>query len=212
MPGAAVIARESQSACGGPALLTRLYNWTMGLARHRHALPALALVSFAESSFFPIPPDVLLVPMVVANRTRAWLIATVCTVASVAGGALGYAIGFFLFEVVGRPLVAFYGYGEKFTVFTQWYDTYGLWFVFAAGLTPLPYKVFTIASGAFGLAFPTFLLGAVASRGLRFGVEAALLWWIGDPIRRFIENNLQLVAIAFVVLLAGGFVVLRVLI
>mgnify|MGYP001426869046 CR=1 FL=1 len=117
MPGAAVIARESQSACGGPALLTHLYNWTMGLARHRHALPALALVSFAESSFFPIPPDVLLVPMVVANRARAWLIATVCTVASVAGGALGYAIGFFLFEVVGRPLVAFYGYGEKFTVF-----------------------------------------------------------------------------------------------
>lgn len=184
----------------------------MGLAQHRHAVWALALVSFAESSFFPIPPDVLLVPMVIAARARAWLIATVCTVASVAGGAFGYAIGFFLFEAVGKPLVAFYGYGEEFAVFAQWYDTYGLWFVFAAGLTPLPYKVFTIASGAFGLGFVTFLVGSVASRGLRFGVEAALLWWIGEPIRRYIENNLQLVATAVVVLLVGGFVVLRFLV
>ena len=181
----------------------------MGLARHRRALPALALVSFAESSFFPIPPDVLLVPIVLANRARAWLIAVVCTLSSVAGGALGYAIGFFLFEAVGRPLIAFYGYGEQFEVFTGWYETYGLWFVFAAGLTPLPYKVFTIASGLFGVSFATFIVGSLASRGLRFGVEAALLWWIGEPIRRFIENNLQLVASAFVFLLVGGFVVLR---
>ncbi len=184
----------------------------MGLARHRHALPALALVSFAESSFFPIPPDVLLVPMIVANRARAWLIATVCTVSSVAGGALGYAIGFFLYETVGKPLVAFYGYGEEFDVVTGWYKTYGLWFVFAAGLTPLPYKVFTIASGFSHLSFVTFIVGSMASRGLRFGVEAALLWWVGEPIRRFIENNLQVVATAFVVLLVGGFVLLRFLI
>ncbi len=179
------------------------------MAARRHALWALAGVSFAESSFFPIPPDILLIPMVIANRARAWLIAGVCTVASVAGGAFGYAIGFFLFETVGQPLVAFYGYGERFATFQSWYNEYGLLIVFAAGLTPLPYKVFTIASGVTGLGFISFLVGSVVSRGARFYVEAALLWWLGEPIQRFLERNLQWVTAGFVVLLVGGFVVLR---
>ena len=179
------------------------------MAARRHALWALAGVSFAESSFFPLPPDILLIPMVIANRARAWLIAGVCTVASVAGGVFGYAIGFFLFETVGRRVVEFYGYGEKFETFQGWYNEYGLLIVFAAGLTPLPYKVFTIASGVTGLGFVTFLVGSVVSRGARFYIEAALLWWLGEPIRRFLERNLQWATAGFVMLLVGGFVVLR---
>ncbi|MCH8182205.1 MAG: DedA family protein [Proteobacteria bacterium] len=190
-------------------MLKRLYDWTLALAARRHALWALAGVSFAESSFFPLPPDILLIPMVIANRARAWLIAGVCTVASVAGGVFGYAIGFFLFETVGRRVVEFYGYGEKFETFQGWYNEYGLLIVFAAGLTPLPYKVFTIASGVTGLGFVTFLVGSVVSRGARFYIEAALLWWLGEPIRRFLERNLQWATAGFVVLLVGGFVVLR---
>ncbi len=181
----------------------------MDLAARRHALWALAGVSFAESSFFPIPPDILLIPMVIANRARAWLIAGVCTIASVAGGAFGYAIGFFLFETVGARLLDLYGYSEQFETFQGWYNDYGLLIVFAAGLTPLPYKVFTIASGVTGLGFVTFLVGSLVSRGVRFYAEAALLWWLGEPIRRFLERNLQWVATGFVVLVVGGFVVIR---
>lgn len=190
-------------------MLKGLYDWTMGLAAHRNALALLAFVSFIESSIFPIPPDVLLLPMVLAARARAWRIALVCTVASVAGGLAGYGIGFFLFETVGRPLLEFYGYMDKFAVFQTWYTEWGLWIVFAAGLTPLPYKVFTIASGVAGLDPTVFLLGSVLSRGLRFYVEAALLWRFGEPIRDFIERHLGKVAAAFVVLLFGGFALIK---
>ena len=190
-------------------MLRRLYDWVMRLAAHRRAVPALAAVSFAESSFFPIPPDVMLIPMIVANRAKAWWLATVCTVSSVLGGVAGYAIGFFLFEAVGQRVVDFYGYGHQFEVFQGWYTEYGLLIVFIAGITPLPYKVFTIASGVAGLPLGTFILGSVVSRGLRFFIEAALLWWIGEPIRAFVEKNLQWVTALFVVLLVGGFVALK---
>ena len=190
-------------------MLRRLYDWVIGLAGHRHAVPALAVISFAESSFFPIPPDVMLIPMIVANRARAWLIATVCTISSVAGGIVGYAIGFFLWDSIGRRLVDFYGYSHQFETFQGWYNDYGLLIVFIAGITPLPYKVFTIASGVTGLPLATFVAGSVVSRGIRFFAEAALLWWIGEPIRAFVEKNLQWVTVAFVVFLVGGFTVLK---
>lgn len=190
-------------------MLKGLYDWTMRLAAHRQALALLALVAFIESSFFPIPPDVLLVPMVLAARTRAWRIALVCTVASVAGGLAGYGIGFYLFEAVGRPLMEFYGYMAKYAVFQSWYTEWGLWIVFAAGLTPLPYKVFTIASGVAGLDLTVFIVGSVLSRGLRFYIVAALLWHFGEPIRDFIERHLGKLAAAFVVLLFAGFVVIE---
>ena len=190
-------------------MLRRLYDWVIGLAGHRHAVPALAVISFAESSFFPIPPDVMLIPMIVANRARAWLIATVCTISSVAGGIAGYAIGFFLWDSIGRRLVDFYGYSHQFETFQGWYNDYGLLIVFVAGITPLPYKVFTIASGVTGLPLATFVAGSVVSRGIRFFAEAALLWWIGEPIRAFVEKNLQWVTVAFVVFLVGGFAVLK---
>jgi len=190
-------------------MLRRLYDWVMRLAGHRHAVPALALVSFAESSFFPIPPDVMLIPMIVAKRAKAWWFATVCTVSSVLGGIAGYAIGFFLFETLGQRLVDFYGYGHQFDVFRDWYTEYGLLIVFVAGITPLPYKVFTIASGVAGLPLGTFIVGSVVSRGIRFFVEAALLWWVGEPIRVFVEKNLQWVTAIFVVLLVGGFAAIK---
>ncbi|TVR79263.1 MAG: DedA family protein [Rhodospirillales bacterium] len=193
-------------------MLQRLYDWTISLAAHRHALLALAAIAFIESSVFPIPPDVLLIPMIIAARDRAWLIAGVCTVASVLGGLAGYGIGFFLFEEVGRPVLEFYGYFDKFAAFQLRYVDYGAWIVFIAGLTPFPYKVITIASGVFALDPTTFMVASILARGARFFLVAALLWYFGPPIRRFIENNLGLVTIVFCVLLVGGFVVARYLI
>ncbi len=192
-------------------MLRRLYDWTMGLAAHRNALALLALVAFVESSVFPIPPDVLLVPMVLAARARAWRIALVCTLASVAGGLAGYGIGYFAFETVGRPLVEFYGGGDAFASFRDTYNAWGLWIVFTAGLTPLPYKVFTIASGVTQLDPTIFVVGSVLSRGLRFFGVTAILWRYGEPLRAFVENHLGKVTAAFAVLLVGGFVLISLL-
>ncbi|MBT4711108.1 MAG: DedA family protein [Alphaproteobacteria bacterium] len=190
-------------------MLRRLFAWTMGLAAHRHARWALAIVSFAESSFFPVPPDVVLVPMVLADRSRAWVLAAICTAASVAGGLAGYAIGVLAFETVGQAILDFYGAGESFQHFSDWYNAWGLAFIFVAGLTPLPSKVFTIASGVTGLALPVFIAGSVVSRGIRFFAEAALLRIFGEPIREFIETYMGLLAIAFVAVLLGGFALVR---
>lgn len=190
-------------------MLQRLYDWTIGLAQHRHALAALAVVSFIESSVFPIPPDVMLVPMILAARHRAWLIAGVCTVASVAGGLAGYAIGAVAFDEIGRQLLEFYGYAGKFEEFRDRYNEWGAWIVFGAGITPFPYKVITIASGVAGLDLTTFVIASVLSRGARFFAVAALLWYFGPPIRAFVERNLPQVATAFFVLLLGGFLLVR---
>ena len=190
-------------------MIERLYKWTMGLAAQPGALWALALVAFAESSFFPIPPDVLLIPMVLAARARAWVVAGVCTAASVAGGIAGYGIGFFLYDTVGRPLVDLFGGGHAFELFRENYNEWGLWIVFTAGLTPLPYKVFTILSGVTQLDIGLFTLGSGISRGLRFFLEALLLWYVGEPIRAFVEGNLMVVTTVFLVLLIGSFLALR---
>lgn len=190
-------------------MLRRLYNQTMALAAHRHAAWALAAISFAESSFFPVPPDILLIPMVLAERAKAFFYATICTIASVIGGIAGWMIGAFLFDVVAEPILQFYGYADKFEEFARHYNEYGAWIVFFAGLTPFPYKVITIASGATGLSMPVFLVASVLSRGLRFFAVSALLWWLGPPIRDFIERRLGLLFTLFVILLFGGFVVAR---
>ena len=190
-------------------VLGRLYDWTMGLAARRDAVWVLAAVAFVEGSFFPIPPDVLLIPMVLAARDRAWILAAVCTAASVAGGILGYAIGWFLFETMGQPILAFYGYAGTFAAFGARYNEWGAWIVFTAGFTPFPYKVVAIASGATRLDPATFVVASVLARGLRFLVVAALLYRIGPPIRAFIERRLGLVTLVFVALLLGGFVVAK---
>ena len=192
------------------SMLRRLYDWTLALAGHRRAEWALGLISFLESSVFPIPPDVMLMPMVLAARERAWRLATVCTVASVLGGLAGYGIGLFLFEAIGQPILDLYGYAEKFTSFQGMYNEYGAWIVFGAGFSPIPYKVFTIASGVTQLDILTFFIASTLSRGARFFLVAGLLWRFGAPIRAFIERWLGLLTLLFFVFLFGGFLVLKV--
>ena len=190
-------------------MLRRLYDWVMGLAARKDAPWALGAVSFIESSVFPIPPDVLLIPMVLAKRAHAFRFALICTVTSVVGGLLGYLIGFALYEGVGKPILDFYGYAEKFTEFQGMYNEWGAWIVFIAGLTPFPYKVITIASGVTQLDLVVFVIASVLARGLRFYIVAGLLYRFGPPIRDFIEKYLGLLTILFCVLLVGGFVALK---
>ncbi|MEC9367697.1 MAG: YqaA family protein [Pseudomonadota bacterium] len=190
-------------------MLRALYDRTMQLSAHPRAGWLLAAVSFVESSVFPIPPDVMLIPMVLAKRARAWAYAALCTVASVLGGIAGYAIGLFLFDALGKPLLELYGYSAAFAKFAAQYNDYGAWIVFIAGVTPFPYKVITIASGATALNFVVFVIASIAARGLRFFLVAALLYWFGPPIRDFIERRLGLVFTVFVVLLFAGFVAIK---
>lgn len=190
-------------------MIRKLYDWTLSLAGHPRALWALAIIAFVESSFFPIPPDVLMIPMIIAAPTRAFRIAAVATVASVLGGLFGYAIGALLFETVGQPILDFYGKADAFDSFATRYNDWGAWAVLIAGVTPFPFKVITIASGATGLSLPVFILSAILARALRFFVVAALLWKFGPPIRDFIEKRLGLIFAIFCVLLIGGFYLVR---
>jgi membrane protein YqaA with SNARE-associated domain len=185
-----------------------LYDWTVRVARHRHAIPGMAAVSFAESSFFPIPPDVMLVPMILARRHQAYLSAAVCTAASVAGGLFGYAIGYFLYDSVGTWLVSLYGAHDALHEFRAWYDEWGAAVILIKGLTPIPFKVVTIASGFFQYNFPLFVLLATITRGARFFLIAALLKRYGEPIQKFIEERLTLVSWLFLAAIAGGFTVI----
>ena len=190
-------------------MIRRLYDWTMSLAAGPHALWALALVAFVESSVFPIPPDVLMIPMILARRERAFLIAAVATLASVAGGMLGYAIGYGFMDTLGQPILEFYGKADKFDELAARFNQYGGWAVLVAGVTPFPYKVITIFSGATQLSLPLFIGVSVLARALRFFIVAGLLWKFGAPIRDFIERWLGPLFTAFVVLLIGGFYALR---
>ncbi len=190
-------------------MIRRLYDWTLSLAASPHALWALATVAFVESSFFPIPPDVLMIPMILAARRRAFLIAAVATLASVLGGLLGYYIGAVLMESVGQPIFDFYGKAEAVDGFNQRFGDYGAWAVLIAGITPFPFKVITIMSGATGLSLPVFVVASVVARALRFFIVAALLWRFGEPIRTFIERRLGLVFAAFCILLIGSFYMVK---
>lgn len=181
----------------------------MEKARHPKALWWLAAISFAESSFFPIPPDVMLVPMVLADRRRAWVIAGVCLVASVLGGMLGYYIGYALLETVGQRIVALYHMENGVAQFQDWYARWGLWVILIKGMTPIPYKIVTIASGIAHFSLPVFIIASIVTRGIRFYLVAGLLYWFGEPIRAFIERRLTLVTTLFVVALVGGFIVIK---
>ena len=189
--------------------MKKIYDWMMRLAAGPKAPHALAVVSFAESSFFPIPPDVMLVPMVLANRAKAWWYATLATISSVIGGIAGYAIGYFLFQTIGQPILAFYGHAGSldtvFTLFKEW----GVWILIAKGWTPLPFKVLTILSGAAQMAIGPFIIASIISRAMRFFLVAGLLYFYGEPIRKFIEERLTLVTTVAVVVLIGGFVAVK---
>ena len=192
-------------------MIRGLYNWTMRLGQSRYALYALAFIAFIESSFFPIPPDVLIIPMIIAMPRRAFFIAGVATVFSVLGGLFGYYIGAVLFDSIGQPLLDFYGRAEQFEQFSTTYNEYGAWAVLMAGVTPFPFKVITILSGSTGLNIWVFVLSSILARALRFFIVAALLWKFGAPIRAFIEKRLGLMFSLAMALLIGGFVMVKVL-
>jgi len=190
-------------------MLRKLYDWVFRLAEHRRATWALAGVSFAESSVFPIPPDVLLIPMVLANRKKWIFYAGICLVASILGAFLGYYIGAVLYESIGKPILAFYGREDSFQEIVEWYNKWGGWGVLLAAVTPFPYKVLTIFSGATGLNLFVFTIVSILGRGMRFYLVAGLLYYIGDPIREFIEKRLGLMFTLGMVLLIGGFIAVR---
>ena len=191
-------------------MMRRLYDWMMRMAAHERAPQPLFWVAFIESSIFPIPPDVMLIPMILARRAKAWIFASIATVGSVIGGIAGYAIGYFLFEYLGEPILEVYGYGEQIQgrppiSSRHW----GVWILIAKGWTPFPYKVLTIAAGAFKMSFVPFVLASIVARAMRFYLVAALLFWFGEPIRDFIERRLSLVTTAFLVTLVGGFFAIK---
>lgn len=193
----------------GADMLRRLYDWTMGLASHRHANASLFTVSFIESSVFPIPPDVLMIPMVLAQRARAWAIAFIATAGSVLGALLGYAIGAILMDSVGMWVLTMYGKEAAFDDLAARFAEFGGWAVLVAALTPFPFKVITIFSGAVGFSLPLFVLTSIIGRAGRFYVVAGLLWRFGPPIRDFIERRLGLMFSIFMACLIGGFAAVR---
>ena len=190
-------------------MLKRLYAWTIRMAEHPNALSVLALVAFVESSFFPIPPDVIMIPMILAQPRRAWLIAGVALAASVLGGLLGYAIGALAFETIGEPILASLGKADSMAEFSTRFNDMGFWAVLTAGVTPFPYKVITIMSGWTGMPLATFIMTSILARALRFFVVAALLHTFGAPIRDFIERRLGLMFTLFVVILVAGFAAVK---
>src|SRR3954469_8033706 len=181
----------------------------MRLSHYHQAARAFFAVSFAESSFFPIPPDAMLIPMVLADRRKAWLYAAICTLASVLGPLLGYWIRHTLYESVGKPIIAFYHLDEAVQHFMDQFNEYGLWIILVKGLTPIPYKLVTITSGAAGFALVPFILASIVTRGFRFFLVAGLLYRYGEPIRDFIERRLTLVTTGFIILVVGGFIALK---
>jgi membrane protein YqaA with SNARE-associated domain len=190
-------------------MLDRVYAQTLALAASRYATAALALVAFAESSFFPLPPDLLLIPMILARPRRAFLLAGLCTIMSLLGGFLGYAIGYFLFDAIGRPILEFYHAMGRYDALKAAFAQWGVWIIIIKGLTPIPYKLVTIASGVAQFPIVPFALASLVSRSLRFFLLAALLWRFGEPVREFIERRLMLVTSLFAAVLVGGFVALR---
>ena len=192
-------------------MFRKLYDWTMSLAGSRKAGTWLAAVSFAESSFFPIPPDVMLVPMVLARRDKAFTYALICTIASVLGGIVGYAIGLFLFDSVGAWLIRVYGYGQSFDDFRAAYAEYGAWIILIKGLTPIPYKLVTIASGLAAFSFPVFIAASVVTRGGRFFLEAWILKRWGAAMLAQVEKRLAMWSVIGLVALVALIVVLKLL-
>lgn len=189
--------------------IRKIYDWIIRLSGNNNALIWLFIISFVESSFFPIPPDIMLIPMILATPKKAWKIAGVCTIASVIGAYLGYIIGVYFFQLIAEPLLNFYGYLEKFNEFKKLYDEYGAWIVFGAGITPFPYKIITIASGVVHLNLAVFTVASVIARGLRFFLIAWLLKAYGEKMRIFIEKNLGWLSVLFLLLLFGGFLLIK---
>lgn len=192
-------------------LIRRLYDWTLRIAAHKNAQGGLFGIAFIESSVFPLPPDLILIPMCIANRAKAFWYATICTAGSVLGGVFAYFIGYYLYDTIGIKIINFYGLQEQFQHFSEMYNEHGAWIVIAGGFTPIPYKLITIASGAVRppMDLWEFAFYSVIGRGARFYLIAGLLWKFGAPIQHFIEKYLGLLTIIFLALLIGGFVAVK---
>ena len=189
--------------------MRKLYYWVLSWAFSPYAVPALFGLAFAESSFFPIPPDVLLIALAISVPAKAFYYALICSAGSVLGGMVGYLIGYGLMDVIGHRIVDFYGFTDKWLLVGDLYNRYAAWAVGIAGFTPIPYKVFTIAGGAFKIDFLIFVLASAVSRSARFFIVAALIYKFGAPVRRFIDKYFDILAIVFVVLLVGGFILIK---
>ena len=189
--------------------LKRTYNWTLEKAQHKNAKWYLSLISFAESSFFPIPPDILLIPMALASKAKALFYAFMCTLFSVLGGILGYAIGYFFYNSVGIYIVDFYHLENSFNIFESYYKEFGILIVLGAGITPFPYKFITIASGVFGLNIFLFIIVSIIGRGLRFYLIAILLYFFGEKIKLIIDKYFNILTIVFFILLVGSVFIIR---
>jgi len=191
--------------------LRNIYEWTLLKSRHPRAPWFLSFISFAESSFFPIPPDVILIPMIIAKRINAFFYAFICTVSSVLGGILGYGIGFFFFNSLGILIVNYYGFQDQFNNFENYYQNYGLLIVLGAGFTPFPFKFITIASGFFGFNFFLFIIASFIARGLRFYLLAILLKVFGGIIEKIIDKYFNILATMFFILLIGSIMIIKLL-
>ena len=193
-------------------IVRRLYDWVLSWAHSKYGVPALFVLSFAESSFFPIPPDVLLMALAISRPKKSFYYAFVCTVASVWGGMFGYLIGMEFIDVVGYKIIDFYNLQHEYDVVGKLYEQNAFWAVFTAGLTPIPYKLFTIAGGAFKIDFIVFMTASVFGRASRFFMVAALIYFFGPPIRTFIDKYFNLMVVVFTILLIGGFLAIKYLI
>ena len=190
-------------------LLRYLYNWTLKKAEHRYSSWILSIVSFAESSFFPIPPDILLIPMIIANKAKAWIYALICTFSSVLGGIVGYAIGYFFYNSIGILIIEAYHLSDSFNAFESYYNKYGILIVLGAGFTPFPFKFITIASGVFNLNIFLFIITAIIARGFRFYLLAILLFVFGEKIKNLIDKYFNMLAILFFILLVGSVLLVK---
>jgi len=189
--------------------LRRLYDWVLSWAHSRHSESGLLGISFIESSFFPIPPDILQIALSISIPKKSFRYAAITAVGSVLGGMLGYAIGVYLMDVAGWPILHFYGLEDKYDTVKELFLQYGAWALAIAGFTPIPYKLFTIASGAFGISFPLFVLVSAASRSARFFLVATLIYFFGPSVKDFIDKYFNLLTLAFFVLLILGFFVVK---
>ena len=189
--------------------LRKLYDWTLQKSSHPKASWILSFFAFVESSFFPIPPDIILIPMIIAQRTKAWFYAFICTISSVLGGLAGYCIGLFFYNTLGILIVEYYGLTDQFSVFEKYYIQYGIWIVLGAGFTPFPFKFITIASGVFGLNVFLFTVVAIIARGLRFYLLAFLLKLFGQVIEQLIDKYFNILATLFFILLIGSIMIVK---
>jgi membrane protein YqaA with SNARE-associated domain len=198
------------ASIASPSLLRRTYDWTIASSKTPKAVWILSFISFLESSIFPLPPDLMLIPMILADRAKAWWLAMLCTISSVIGGLVGYAIGYFLFETIGEWIIQTYHLEASFVRFQADFQAWGFWIIALKGLTPIPFKLVTIASGVAGLNLTSFIVASIIARSFRFYLLAALLWYFGDWARTFIERYLSWFLGAMLLTLVAGFFVVKV--